>query len=103
MEEHEISQLPVLEDGRCVGSLNELGAVKLLHDGVDLGHRKVREVMGKPLPEVSEATDIDEPLRLLLAGHSGVVVTREGRASGFLARIDLVRFYEARQAEVQDG
>ncbi|MBI5547312.1 MAG: cystathionine beta-synthase [Deltaproteobacteria bacterium] len=103
LEEHDISQLPVLEGGRNVGSFTELAAVKLLHDGVDLGRHAVRDVMGKPLPEVPEDTDLEEPLRLLLAGHGGVIVNREGRAAGFLARIDLVRFFEARQAEGRHG
>jgi cystathionine beta-synthase len=97
MEKHDISQLPVLEEGRAVGSFTELAAVKLLHDGVNLAARPVCEVMGKPLPEVEERTDVDEPLRLLLAGHGGVVVRSEGRAVGFLARIDLVHFFEDRQ------
>ncbi|MGC4114045.1 MAG: cystathionine beta-synthase [Myxococcales bacterium] len=95
MEEHDVSQIPVLEDGRVVGSFTELAAVKLLNDGVDLERRQVREVMGKPLPEVDEETDVNEPLRLLLAGHGGVVVTRKGKAAGFLARIDLVHFWQA--------
>jgi cystathionine beta-synthase len=92
-----ISQLPVLEDGRNVGSVNEVTLVKLLHDGVDLRTRPVRDVMGKPLPEVDEGVDLGEPYRLLLAGYGGVVVTRAGRASGFLARIDLVEFWAGQQ------
>jgi len=95
MEEHGISQLPVIADGHVAGSLNEVTLVKLLHDGVDLREKPVCEVMGKPLPQVDESTDISEPYRLLLAGHGGVVVTRHGIAYGFLARIDLVNFWTA--------
>ncbi len=93
MQSHGISQVVVLEDGRSVGSFSELAAVKLAHDKADLS-RPIGEVMGKPLPAVDEATDVDEALRLLLAGHGGVVVTRDGRAVGFLARIDLVQFWQ---------
>jgi len=53
----------------------------------------VGEVMGKPLPQVDEAVDLAEPYRLLVAGHSGVVVTRDGVPCGFLTRIDLARFW----------
>ncbi|HEY3356597.1 MAG TPA: cystathionine beta-synthase [Polyangia bacterium] len=102
MEQHGISQLPVLEGGRTVGSLNEVTLVKLLHDGVDLAARAVRDVMGRPLPEVDEATDVAEPYRLLLAGYGGVVVTRAGRACGFLARIDLVDYW-AHPGEARRG
>ena len=99
MEEFDISQLPVLDGGQVVGSLNEVTLVKLLHDGVDLNERPVSEVMGKPLPQIDELTDISEPYRLLLAGHTGVVVTRGGKPYGFLSRIDLAHFWADRKAE----
>jgi cystathionine beta-synthase len=96
MDRYGISQLPVLEAGRVVGGLSEVTLVKLLHDGVDLRDKQVSEVMGKPLPQVDEGTDIAEVYRLLLAGHTGVVVTRDAAALGFLTRIDLVDFWTAR-------
>ena len=96
MERYDISQLPVTDGGRLVGSISELAFVKLLHDGVDLSEKKVSEVMGKALPQVDESSDISEPYRLLLAGHPGVVVTREGTVTGFLSRIDLVEYWTRR-------
>ncbi|RJO71903.1 MAG: cystathionine beta-synthase [Myxococcales bacterium] len=102
MKNFGISQLPVLEDGQTVGSLNEVTLVKLLHDRVNLAAATVAEVMGKPLPQVDESTDISEPYRLLLAGHSGIVVTRDGKAKGFLARFDLVSFW-AHQEHTDGG
>ncbi len=93
MDRHGFSTLPVVDDGRVVGSVNEVTLVKLLHDGVELERRRVGEGMGAPLPQLDEATDLAEPYRLLLAGHGGVVVTRAGRAAGFLARIDLVHHW----------
>jgi cystathionine beta-synthase len=102
MEEHGFSTLPVLEDGRVVGSMNEVTLARLLHDGADLDQQRIGDVMGKPLPQIDEQTDVAEPYRLLLAGHGGVVVTRAGRAHGFLSRIDLVHYW-ARHAERQPG
>jgi cystathionine beta-synthase len=102
MEGNDISQLPVLDGGRNVGSVSEVTLVKLLHDGVDLQHQAVRDVMAKPLPEVEERVDIGEAYRLLLAGHGGLVVTRNGVAIGFLARIDLVNYW-TRGKEVSGG
>ena len=96
MEEHAISQLPVVQDGRVVGSLNEGTLVRLLHDGADLRNKLVSEVMGKPMPQVEESVDVSEPYRLLMAGHSGVIVTRLGAPYGFLSRLDLADFWAKR-------
>jgi len=96
MDEHSISQLPVTSKGRVVGSLSEVTLVKLLHDGVDLAASEVSRVMGTPMPQVDEATDISEVYRLLIAGYGGVLVNRSGVPRGLLARIDLADFWAAR-------
>ncbi|HEY3266751.1 MAG TPA: cystathionine beta-synthase [Armatimonadota bacterium] len=93
MEQLGISQLPVLENGLSVGSVNEVTLIKMLHDGLDLHRTEVGQVMGRALPQVSEDTDVSEVYRLLLAGYGGVIVTREDRPAGFLARIDLVEYW----------
>jgi len=96
MEADAISQLPVLDNGRVVGSLNEMTLVKLLHDGVDLRAQKVSEVMSLPMPQVEETTDVAEVYRLLMAGYTGVVITSNGEPRGVLARIDLADFWANR-------
>lgn len=98
LEEHGFSTLPVLDDGLVVGSVSEVTLARLLHDGADLARTRAGDVMGRPLPVVDENTDLLEPYRLLLAGHGGVIVTRAGRAHAFLARIDLVRFWQRTEA-----
>ena len=103
MEDKAISQLPVLQEGRNVGSLNEVTLVKLLHDGVDLSRTRVSEVIGRPMPMVEETTDLSEVYRLLMAGYGGVIVARNGVPRGLLARIDLAGFWakKAKQREVK--
>lgn len=103
MDDKAISQLPVLQEGRNVGSLNEVTLVKLLHDGVDLRRTRVSEVIGRPLPLVEETTDLSEVYRLLMAGYGGVIVARNGILKGLLARIDLAGFWaqKAKQREVK--
>ena len=49
---------------------------------------------------VSHARSLDhdfhsEVYRLLMSGHSGVMVTRAGALEGIVTRIDLVNFWEA--------
>lgn len=96
MEKHGISQLPIVADGCVIGGINEATMVKFLHDGVDLRELSVAQVMGKPFPQVDVETDISEPYRLLMAGHSGIIVTENAHPVGFLTRIDLVEFWQQR-------
>jgi cystathionine beta-synthase len=99
MDGNAISQIPVLQDGRIVGGLNEVTLVKLLHDGVDLHGKKVSEVMGLPLPQVEETTDVAEVYRYLMAGYSGVIIANSGRPHGLLTRIDLADFWAGKAKE----
>lgn len=94
MQTYNISQMPVLdEDGRAVGSLNEAGLMKLLHDGVDFRNQEVGAVMSKPLPALDVTADISEAYRILLGGVSGILVTKDGRGFGFLTRADLISIW----------
>ena len=57
--------------------------------------RTSRDVMGDPLPSVDEGVDVAEAYRLLMGGHSGVLITRSGAPVGLLTRIDLLDFWTA--------
>jgi cystathionine beta-synthase len=93
-----ISQLPVLEAGRPVGSIQEVTLTRLLHDSVDLSRISVGQIMARPLPQLSQRTLVDEAYRLLMAGNTGVLVTDNGVVVDIVTRIDLVRFWnEQRQ------
>lgn len=93
MRENGISQLPVLENKKVVGGVNEVTLIKLLYDGINLNEKKVSDVMGQSLPQLDEAVDVSELYRLLMAGHGGVIITKNEKAEGFLARIDLVNYW----------
>ncbi len=92
-QDHNISQLPVIEDNAVTGSLNEASLMQLLHDGVKVAEQEVSAVMGKPLPALDENTDIAEAYRVLLSGASGIVVTRRDLPVGLITRADLVNHW----------
>lgn len=89
MTETGLTQLPVLEEGRSVGSVREnrlLG--KVLKEGALLGAR-VRDVMDESFPVVEEDAGSDEVMRHL---HSSVAVLVEeyGRITGIITRHDVL-------------
>jgi len=88
-----ISQLPVLHDGKPVGSVQEVTLARLLHDSKDPAKVMVGEIMGKPLPQLDASVHLDEAYRLLLAGNTGVLATANGRVLDIVTRIDLIQYW----------
>jgi cystathionine beta-synthase len=87
------SQLPVLEDGKPVGSIQEVTLARVLHDHSDPDRVKVGEVMARPLPQLETTVHLDEAYRLLLAGNTGVLAMQEGKVVDIVTRIDLVHYW----------
>ncbi len=93
LQSRSISQLPVLNNGEPVGSVQEITLARLLHDEVDVSKVTVEEIMAKPLPQLDVSTHLDEAYRLLLAGNTGVLATAQGKVLDIVTRIDLVHYW----------
>ncbi|HEY2911048.1 MAG TPA: pyridoxal-phosphate dependent enzyme [Gemmataceae bacterium] len=94
MEATGISQLPVIDGGRPVGSVQEVTLARVLHDGKDPSQVAVGEVMARPLPVLDVHVHLDEAYRLLLAGYTGVLATQEGQVADIVTRIDLIHYWD---------
>ncbi|HEV3257497.1 MAG TPA: cystathionine beta-synthase [Gemmataceae bacterium] len=95
------SQLPVLEDGKPVGSVHEVTLARVLHDHTDPSQVSIGEIMAKPLPQLDVTVHLDEAYRLLLAGNTGVLAVADGKVVDIVTRIDLIHYWnQARQHAV---
>lgn len=97
LETYGISQLPVMQDGHSLGSIHEVTLARVLHDEENAADLPIREVMARPLPELDEHIHLDEAYRLLLAGHTGVLATRNGQVVDIITRIDLIEYWNRRR------
>jgi cystathionine beta-synthase len=93
MQKTGISQLPVLQDGKPVGSIQEVTVARVLHDNDDPARVVVGEVMARPLPVLDTLVHLDEAYRLLLAGNTGVLAIEDGKVVDIVTRIDLVQYW----------
>jgi cystathionine beta-synthase len=93
MQSAGISQLPVLEHGKPVGSVQEVTLARVLHDQNDPDRVTVGEIMAKPLPQLDVTVHLDEAYRLLLAGNTGVLAVASGRVVDIVTRIDLIEYW----------
>ncbi|MGA3191056.1 MAG: CBS domain-containing protein [Candidatus Bathyarchaeia archaeon] len=88
MVRNAVSQLPVLDGVRVVGTITEQGIVRNLRSS--LASAKVSKIMDPPMPEVREDTSI-EAVRAMLEKSPGVLVKKGGEAVGIITRSDLLR------------
>lgn len=93
-----ISQLPVLDRGKPVGSVHEVTLARVLHDHRDPAKVTVGEVMARPLPQLDVGTHLDEAYRLLLSGNTGVLATLNGEVVGIVTRMDLIDYWTRQRA-----
>lgn len=95
-----ISQLPVVEAGQAIGSVQEVTLARILHDQRDPESIPVGEIMAKPLPQLEVGVHLDEAYRLLLAGNTGILATHQGAIVGIMTRIDLIEYWNRLRQEV---
>jgi cystathionine beta-synthase len=93
MNQYGISQLPVIDDGHVVGSVNEASVMKLLYEGVEPKNQVLHMVMGKSMPALPDSVDLAEAHRVLLSGAGGIVVTKDEEPVGVITRADLIHFW----------
>jgi cystathionine beta-synthase len=92
-----ISQLPVLSDGRSVGTIQEVTLARLLHDESDPQAVRVGAIMARPLHQVDVAVHLDEAYRLLMAGNSGVLAVSGEAILDIVTRIDLIHYWNRKK------
>jgi cystathionine beta-synthase len=90
--EHNISQLPVLADGGCVGHLSEGTLMARVLENTALLDHPVQELMDAPLPVVDPHVDLGAVTRLLTRQNPAVLVRRHGEISGIITRYDVLRY-----------
>lgn len=83
-----ISQVPVMQNGKCIGTVTEQSIIRNLSSTIAEEH--VGKVMQSPLPIVPEDTDISL-IKPLLEDHPGVLITRKGEVVGIITRSDLLK------------
>jgi cystathionine beta-synthase len=90
--EHNISQLPVIREGDCVGHLAESTLMARVLEDPSLLDHSVQELMDAPLPVLDSHVDLPEVTRLLTRQNPAVLVRRDGELSGIITRFDVLRY-----------
>jgi len=90
MQEQDLSQLPVFENGEPIGTLHEDHVLELAVSGKDLRALVIREVMGPSLPVVSEDAPVSQLTWLLRHKAPAVFVKMDDGRYELLTKHDLM-------------
>ncbi len=91
MNSWEVSQIPVLDDDQCVGSLSEGTLMARALAQPTLLDRPVKEVMDPPFPVVNATCPADQVAPLLSRDTPAVLVERGGAFIGVVSRFDVLQ------------
>ncbi len=92
MEKHNISQIPVIEEGIPVGSISEDMIVRSMADKKTsvVSHMKVGDIMGDSFPTLSPNTDV-KTASYMLEKHPAVLVLEKGQVAGVVTKYDVLK------------
>ncbi len=88
-----ISQLPVIDGERLVGSLTETQLLQRLASGERLDGQRIGDWQGPPLPTLPETAPAREAYTLFAGGQTAVAVMGESGLRGVISKSDLMEFW----------
>lgn len=89
MNNHSLSQLPVLEEGKSVGSVRENRIMSLLLDNRELLEQPVATVMDASFPVANENVEVSRA-KMYLKESPALLVEEYGRIVGIVTRHDVL-------------
>jgi cystathionine beta-synthase len=96
MSQHDVSQLPVMDSGNCVGSVSDWSLSAKSLDDTKVLDATVSEVMDPPFPTVDMAQPVDNVAKLLSKSNPAVLVRSNGDFKGIVTRSDMLNYLMAR-------
>ena len=91
MNQYGISQIPVVSDSKCVGSLSDTHLFAKLLANPELKEMPIKHVMEAPLPEVDEKATIEEISKLFTNGACAVIVNYGDNQKHIITYQDVIK------------
>jgi cystathionine beta-synthase len=96
MRLHDVSQLPVLDGGECVGSVTEYALTQRGLESSRFLDAVVGEVMDEPFPAVESTQHVESVQKLLSKATPAVLVREDGVIQGIVTRSDMLAYLMTR-------
>lgn len=92
IENHNVSQLPVIVKSECVGSVSEANLMSRLVEDPSLIDAPVEKLMEPALPAVDSDAEFEKVTNELVSGQPAVIIKRNGEPAGIITRFDVVHY-----------
>ena len=92
MRLHDVSQLPVLDGGKCVGSVTEYALTQRGLESSRFLDAVVGEVMDEAFPVIDALQHVESVQKLLSKATPAVLVAEGGAISGIVTRSDMLAY-----------
>jgi cystathionine beta-synthase len=93
IREHDVSQIPVLEDGTSVGAVHDYELMSTVMERPEVVDAPVRTVMSPGFPIVEIDALIEDVAKLMTAKkNAAVLVAEHSKLRGILTRYDVIEF-----------
>ncbi len=92
IREHNVSQLPVFENGSQVGSVDESYVMRAVIEDSQLFDKPIGSVMQEPFPELAADDRIIRAIEALTKKNPAVLVKENGKYIGILSRYDIIEY-----------
>ena len=96
MHLHDVSQLPVMENGNCVGSVSDSSLSARSLEDVKVLDMTLSQVMEPPFPVVDDQQTAESIAKLLSKSNPAVLVRTDGKLTGIVTRSDLLSYLMSR-------
>ena len=93
MRKYDVSQLPVVQNSKLIGKVNESKLLEGLFNKTIGSSNKIKSVVDKNVISVSENESVEWVSRLLAQDNMIVVIDKDKKPLGVVTRIDLIEFY----------
>jgi cystathionine beta-synthase len=90
MRTYGISQIPVLKDGKIVGSIEDSQMYQVLVDNPELRDASISSIMRAPFPVVNHNTPVDELCKLINKDTPAVLVELADGKAHIVTRYDII-------------
>ena len=92
MKDNDISQIPVLQDGNIVGSLNETDILTcILSNPLENSDQSVGKIMEDPFPVVEESLPINKLNRFFNKKTTAVIAKDKAGTSHIITKYDIIQ------------